>query len=163
MENLKILTEYEFGRSITSIEWVARSEKPIVELGSRTLSEGSESFLASDVNRCIETSREPVKGFTLEEKPTVWIYGFFSKQWAIDALLFLRRGDGLIDDHHCRWVSGLLFGYGADSIQRFITESGQQASKSQPCCTVGRVEMFPLQTEQFRSRNNQPAKCQTRG
>jgi hypothetical protein len=157
MDSLEVLSEYEAGRAVTMIEWVARSGKPIAELTSRRMLDAAP--LARDVDRCITLAHERVRGFLIETEPTVWIAGFYVQPWAIEAFAFLLRNDPL-DAYHRRWVSGLLFGYGAEPVQRFINDACDERDATlQPNCKVGMVEMFHHVTMQSHSRNIRPARC----
>jgi hypothetical protein len=168
LEGFNILTEYECGRAMTSIEWVARSEKPIVEIGGRPIEGCSFSALADDLNRCISQSREEVRGFIIPDKMRGYCsYGFFKHRWAIDALLDLwgKRKSGLTRTRRLLWMQGLVFGYSPDAIQRFI-ESGSPvptAIEHQDHRTIRRVEIYVPAESRVRARSRWNDRCQRHG
>jgi hypothetical protein len=78
MKPLAVLkTEYECGRAQVAIEWVARAQKPIAEIGSRPV-EGCDLFgLVRDLNRCVVRSGEDVRAFLMPARaPGYCSYGF---------------------------------------------------------------------------------------
>ena len=147
VEDLKILTEYELGRGVTAIEWVARGGKPIAEIGGRILAATEVKYLAVDLNRCLEVAGEPqVRGFIMRDTSGWWQFGFYQHRWAILALLYLQQKAPAIQDAHAHWVRGLLFGYDSEAIQQFIlsSSSGQESMlRYSPYKNVrGKVEIY---------------------
>ena len=141
--DLAILTEYEAGRAITAIEWVARGNKPIVEIGSRMLPDADAEHLATDLYHCIEISGESeVRGFAIHDAQGWWQFGFYRYDWAISAFLYLHNEEApAIQGAHAHWVRGLLFGYNAESIQRFISSEFAEPTSIQtslPCRNISR-------------------------
>jgi hypothetical protein len=130
VENCLVLTEYELGRAVTAIEWVARGGKPIVEIGQRCLSGDITALdLAHDLDRCIALVGEPdVRGFAIHQSDEFWQFGFYRYEWAIAALLSLEKEAPASAQMH--WVRGLLFGYDSASIDRFISSSVSAELKS---------------------------------
>jgi hypothetical protein len=113
-----VLTEYEIGRAIWAAEIVAKSEKPVTEVGCRTVT--SPDALLDDLRECLKLASEAAD-------LKIWIksaggnrlrYGFYRDAWVVGALDFLDRAG--ISDADRAWISGLLFGYRSDAIQRFI-------------------------------------------
>ena len=85
LDGYRALSEYECGRAQIAIEWVARSQKPIVEIGGRPISECDIEAIAFDLNKCIEESGEPVRGFIIPDRmPGYCCYGFYRYGWAIE-------------------------------------------------------------------------------
>lgn len=113
-----VLTEYEIGRAIWAAEIIAKSDKPVTEVGSRA---ASPAALEADLRECLKLASEAVdvKIWTLKSDDGKRIrYGFYREAWVIDALNFLDRAD--LPDTDRAWINGLLFGYRSDAIQRFI-------------------------------------------
>jgi hypothetical protein len=110
-----ILTEFEIGQAMAAIEAVARMGKPLAEVGSRV---GNANDLKHDLDACLQSTREgaTVKAW-MREWQGRWRYGFYSAPWVLRALDFLDQEMPAADRH---WISGLLFGYRPDAIQRFI-------------------------------------------
>lgn len=112
-----VLTEYEIGRVIWAAEIVAKSDKPVTEVGSRIAPQGA---LEADLRECLKLASEAAD-------VQIWIrktagnrlrYGFYREAWVVDALDFLDRENLRETDR--AWISGLLFGYRSEAIQRFI-------------------------------------------
>jgi len=116
-----VLTEYEVGRAIWAAEIVARSEKPIAEVGTRSI--GPQDALESDLRECLKLVRDSddVRFWTRPAGETRVRYGFYRERWVLQALDFLDGADLASADR--AWISGLLFGYRSDAIQRFIDRS----------------------------------------
>lgn len=56
-------------------------------------------------------------------------------RWAIDALAWLEAdGSTALGGFHLHWVQGLLYGYGPDEIDRFLTRLSEPESSSRPSC-----------------------------
>jgi hypothetical protein len=127
------LTEYECGRAQIAIEWVARSEKPVVEIGGRPIQGCDLLGLTKDLDRCITQSREQVRGFVMPDRMSGYCcYGFYRYPWAMKALLSVygdERQESLNDPCRRVWLQGLVFGYSPEAIQRFISSAScEQAS-----------------------------------
>ena len=171
LAKFSVLTEYECGRAQMAIEWVARSQKPIVEIGGCPTKNYDLWGLAQDLNRCIDLSGEHVRAFVIPDKMRGFCcYGFYHHPWAIRALLFawgIQRGPK--DSLHSLWTQGLLFGYSADAIQRFIASSSSaQASNSRrPACSgfcrLRKVEIYDSLVRLVRPHNSQSDRCRKRG
>jgi len=128
LDGFKALTEYECGRAQIAIEWVARSQKPIVEIGGAPISHCDLEGLAHDLDRCIELSGETVRAFIAPSGGKFCCYGFYKFPWAIDALLYawgIRRVPQ--NTRRTLWLQGLVFGYSPSAIQDFI--NAQSASR----------------------------------
>ncbi len=152
-----ILTEYERGRAQIAIEWVARSQKPIVEIGGRSLKNCDLNALAEDLNLCIAQSGEVVLGFVIPFGITDYCcYGFYRERWAIKALLSVQDNESLsLNPQNRAWVQGLLFGYSPDAIQRFISSSSLIQESTEPSlCIVGNVEIFHISSTLFRPHSD---------
>lgn len=116
--SFNILSDYEVGRCISSIEAVSRGTKPVAEIGNRKLEDIEQ--LKADLRACLELAREPnVKGFVLQQEANRWSFGFYSESWVEEAILFIDRVE--LPEYHRHWISGLLFGYSPDAIQRFLS------------------------------------------
>jgi hypothetical protein len=114
-----VLTEYEIGRAVWAAEIVAKSDKPVTEIGSRAIA--SPDALIDDLRRCLTLASEAadVKIWTRRSDGGKRIrYGFYRDAWVVGALDFLDRAD--LPDVDRAWINGLLFGYRSDAIQRFI-------------------------------------------
>src|ERR1700740_1688046 len=84
----RILSDYERGRAITAIEWVARSQKPIVEIGGLPFKDCDLVSLSNDLGLCIPKSGASVRAFVMPDNaPGFCCYGFYRYPWAIQALL----------------------------------------------------------------------------
>jgi hypothetical protein len=132
IDGFRMLTEYECGRAQTAIEWVARSQKPIVEIGGSPIRDCDLRALARDLNHCISQSGESVRGFVIPDKtPGYCCWGFYQYPWAIEALLAAWGNKRASNDaRYSLWLQGLVFGYSPDAIQRFISSaSSARASK----------------------------------
>lgn len=117
-----MLSDYERGRAQLAIEWVARAQKPIVEVGGRPLDGCDLTALAGALDQCIFESGEDVRGFVIPDKtPGYCCYGFYRYGWALEALLSVWGPDA--DPPHREWLYGLLFGYDAQAIERFVRSS----------------------------------------
>lgn len=116
-----VLTEYEIGRAILAAETIARSEKPVAEVGCQKVA--SLPSLIEDLRECIRLAgrADNVKVWTLETNGGRTRYGFYRERWVLDALAFLDRSE-LADADHA-WISGLLFGYRSDAIEEFIART----------------------------------------
>jgi len=107
-----------------AIEWVARAQKPIVEIGGRRVKGCDLLGLAADLNSCIARSGERVHGFVMVDKmPGYCCYGFYRYPWAMKALLYVYGGErqrSPADPCRLLWLKGLVFGYSPEAIQSFI-------------------------------------------
>lgn len=117
MTGFKILTEYEVGRAISYIEWVAGGDKPLAELGCRK--DIVSSDLQSDLDRCIEISGESVGAFIIPADANFWAYGFYIAPWTLDVLEFLLETTE-VNEYVTKCLTGLLFGYSPHAIQGFL-------------------------------------------
>ena len=171
VEGFRILTEYECGRAQMAIEWVARSQKPIVEIGGRPVKDCDLQALSQDLNRCIAVSGESVQAFVMPDKvPGYCCYGFYCYPWAIQALLYAW---GIERAHNkaarSLWLQGLVFGYSPAAIQRFISSaSGAQESslRSRQCSAFvryRRVEIYGTLARLFRLGSNRNGKSRKPG
>jgi hypothetical protein len=115
-----VLTEYEIGRAVWAAEIVAKSDKPITEVGSCAIA--SPAALVDDLRECLKLATRDaadVKIWTRVSADGKRVrYGFYREPWVVGALDFLDRTK-LSDDDNA-WISGLLFGYRTDAIERFI-------------------------------------------
>lgn len=150
IEKFRVLTEYECGRAQMAIEWVARSQKPIVEIGGRPVEGCDLKSLAHDLNRCIAQSGEVVRAFVMPDGiPEYCCYGFYRYPWAMKAMLAVWGVEQWpTDPGHWLWLQGLLFGYSADAIQRFISSASYERDSNSlfpsytPFCRLRRVEIY---------------------
>jgi hypothetical protein len=124
LDGFRALSEYECGRAQMAIEWVARSQKPVVEIGGRP-SEGCDFVtLAADLNQCIAHSGEAVSGFIIPDKLAGYCcYGFYRYPWAIEALLDVWEIERAPEGTRSLWRQGLVFGYSPEAIQTFISSA----------------------------------------
>ncbi len=170
LEGFHVLSEYECGRAQMAIEWVARSQKPIVEIGGCPIKGCNLYDLANDLNRCILLSGESVRAFVMPDRAKGYCcYGFYRYEWAIRALLVLWGDQTPKGPYHSLWLQGLLFGYGPDAIQRFISSAScAQASNTHlrqhsVFARYCKVEMYGPLARLFRRYSNQNGKCQKLG
>lgn len=153
-----------------AIEWVARSQKPIVEIGGRPIKGCDFRALTYDLNRCIAVSGETVRAFVMPDKmPGFCCYGFYFYPWAIKALLSawgIQRDD---KKHQSLWLQGLVFGYSPDAIQRFISSAScARVSNSRPnqrsyLSRYRRVEIYGHLALNVQRRSNRNGKPRTHG
>jgi hypothetical protein len=172
LDGFRILTEYECGRAQIAIEWVARAQKPIVEIGGIPIAHCDLKALALDLDRCIELSGESVRAFIAPSGGRFCCYGFYKFPWAIDALLFawgikrVPRGT-----RRSLWLQGLVFGYSPSAIQDFInaeSASSERESKLRSRRRTGidrqyRVGIYGLAGSPARRRNMRTDRYQTPG
>jgi hypothetical protein len=113
-----VLTEYEIGRAVWAAEIIAKSDKPVTEIGSRIVA--SSDALLDDLRECLKLASEAtdVKIWTRAAGGKRLRYGFYRDAWVVGALDFLDRAE--LPDADRAWINGLLFGYRSDAIQRFI-------------------------------------------
>jgi hypothetical protein len=125
-----VLTEYEIGRAVWAAEIIAKSDKPVAEIGSRAIT--SPEALENDLRECLKLASE-----ALDVK--IWMrrsdggrirYGFYREAWVPAALDFLDRAD--LPDVDRSWINGLLFGYRSDAIQRFIDRDADPTRERRP-------------------------------
>jgi len=82
----RILTEHEVARSLTAIEEVGRSGKPVAEIGQRHVGPGRLEELREDLERCLEmAAEEGVRGFIRKIGSKRVTYGFFKQAWVLAA------------------------------------------------------------------------------
>jgi hypothetical protein len=123
-----VLTEYEIGRAILAAETIARSEKPVAEVGCQKVA--SVVALEDDLRECVKLAghADNVRAWTRATSGGRVRYGFYREEWALNALDFLDRAD--LSDVDRAWISGLLYGYRSDAIQQFINRTGRLATTS---------------------------------
>jgi len=111
-----VLTEYEIGRAIWAAEIVAKSDKPVTEVGCRTVT--APEALLDDLRECLKLASEAadVKIWTRSAGGKRLRYGFYRGAWVMGALDFLDRAE--LPDVDRAWINGLLFGYRSEAIQR---------------------------------------------
>jgi len=166
LNEFRILTEYEYSRAQIAIEWIARAEKPIAEIGGRPIKGCDFQALIYDLNRCISLSGERVRAFVMPDKARGFCcYGFYRYRWAVEALLFLWGEKSGPFRSHSLWMQGLIFGYSPGAIEKFIlSASGAQESKlhCDPCTDLyrrRRVEIYGTLALLVRRRNNRNGRC----
>jgi len=163
LEKTHTLTEYECGRAQMAIEWVARSQKPIVEIGGRPFKGCDALALADDLNWCICKSGESVTAFIMPDRvPGYCCYGFYRYPWAMEAMLITwGASHWAADPNRWRWLQGLLFGYSADAIQRFISsvscvqESSLHSRQRSGYVRWRKVEIYGSLARLFQRHSNQ--------
>jgi hypothetical protein len=117
-----VLTEYEVGRAVWAAEIIAKSDKPVAEIGCRAIT--SHDALVDDLRECLKLASEAtdVKIWTRSAGGKRVRYGFYRDTWVVGALEFLDRAN--LPDVDRAWINGALFGYRSDAIQRFIDRLG---------------------------------------
>ena len=121
----RVLSEYEVGRCVSAIEAIARTDKPIAEVGSRT---ARADDLEADLTACVNlVSADCGVRFWIRPSHGRLRYGFYREAWTLEAIDFLDRTT--LDSHARAWISGLLFGYRADAIQHFIARDSRSNEK----------------------------------
>lgn len=172
LEGFLILTEYECERAQIAIEWVARAQKPIVEIGGCLIKDCDFRALAHDLCRCIALSGESARAFVIPDKiPGYCCYGFYRYPWAIKALLD-TWGIARIpkDANRSFWQQGLIFGYSPDAIQRFISASSVSSAPASNShlrrhnepYRLYKVEIYGWLASIARRRSNRNGKSRTR-
>lgn len=146
----RILSEFEIGQAMAAIESVARSGKPLAEVGCRA---GNLADIEHDLTACLGSLRDAadVKIWMREAGDRVR-FGFYIQPWVLEALTFVETADVSAVDRH--WINGLLFGYRPEAIQQFIDarqgaraagdESLAPASSRQPSHTHNSDQNAPL-------------------
>ena len=172
LDGFRLLSEYECGRAQIAIEWVARAQKPVVEIGGRPETECDLRALAHDLNRCIARSGETVRAFVIPDgTPRYCCYGFYRYPWAVEAMIFAwGKNARRPNSRQWAWIQGLIFGYSPDAIQRFISSASvsRGSMSHQPRHTefhrvcLGRVEIYGPLALNVQRRNNQNGKRRTR-
>lgn len=174
LAGFRLLTEYECGRAQIAIEWVARAQKPIVEIGGRPVVGCDLRALAHDLSRCVAQSGETVSAFVMPDAvPRYCCYGFYRYPWAIQALMFAWGVHGSrMDARRALWLQGLVFGYSPEAIQRFSSSvSGAQASSPHlrqrseahlACHRPGRVEIYGYLASNVRPHSSRSGKHRRR-
>lgn len=116
-----VLTEYEIGRAVLAVEVIARSEKPVAEVGCQKVA--SVGTLENDLRECVKLAghADNVRVWTRATNGGRVRYGFYREGWVVEALDFLDRAD--LSNVDRAWISGLLFGYRTDAIQQFISRT----------------------------------------
>lgn len=110
---------------MTAIETVARLGKPLVEIGLRN---GDPADLEDDLKSCLAQVRDGTRVAPwIRQQGQYWRFGFYGEPWVLRALDFLDDPDLAPRDRH--WISGLLFGYSANAIQRFIEANRDRAAE----------------------------------
>jgi len=149
LNKYRVLTEYECGRAQLAIEWVSRSQKPIAEIGGRPLGSCDLDDLVCDLEQCIAASGEDVLGFVIPDgNPEYCSFGFYRYSWALEALLMIWGPKDQPPSPACfDWLHGLLFGYDAAAIERFIRSSSCERESKTPHvhCMSRRVGIYALQ------------------
>ena len=122
-----VLAEYEVGRAILAAETIARSEKPVAEVGCQKVA--STVALEDDLRECVKLAghADNVRVWTLATDGGRTRYGFYREGWVLDALDFLDRAE--LPEVDRVWIGGLLFGYRSDAIQQFIDRTIGQPTK----------------------------------
>jgi hypothetical protein len=117
----KVLTDYEVGRSVSAIETIARSDKPVAEVGCQQVILAD---LEDDLAECLKLANVvPEVRFWTKASGVRFRYGFYKEAWVLGALDFLDRAQ--LGETERAWISGLLFGYRSGAIQQYIArESG---------------------------------------
>ena len=164
----RLLSEYECGRAQMAIEWVARAQKPIVEIGGCPVKGCDLRDLAYDLNRCVARSGESVRAFVMPDGiPGHCCYGFYRYPWAIQALL------ATWGTRQAPWLQGLVFGYSPEAIQRFSSSvsaargsspHSRQRIEGRPAYRLlGRVGIYGYLASNVRLRSRQSGKRRRRG
>lgn len=164
----RLLTEYECGRALTAIEWVARAQKPIVEVGGRPIKDCDLVALSHDLDTCITQSGESVRAFVIPDSvPGFCCYGFYRYPWAIRALLSISRKNKsrLLRSWDSLWIRGLVFGYSPDAVQRFMScaSPARVATMRRDHRTIRRVEIYDPLGSLVRARSKSNGRCQKSG
>lgn len=114
----RVLSEYELGRIFSAIENVSLTGKPIAEVVARA---ADRNDLESDLNDCLKLSgKSEGVSFWMMPSGSKWRFGFYRDKWTQRAILFLEHTELSPTDR--AWISGLLYGYRSDAIQKFIDE-----------------------------------------
>jgi hypothetical protein len=169
LKGFRLLTEYECGRAQMAIEWVARSQKPIVEIGGCPVKGCDLRALAHDLNLCIVQSGESVRAFVMPDGIEGYCcYGFYCYTWAVNAMLRVWQGHTPRGRYDSIWLRGLIFGYSPDAIQRFISSAScapKSNSRPIPCSRIYRlrkVEMYGLLALSARRHSSRTYRCRKR-
>lgn len=156
--NLEILSDYELGRLVTLIEWVARGAKPIADCGSRHLDEQQREALKHDLQTAIYLSGEAdISAYILPHAvdPNLYEYGVYQHDWALQARIYLEKHESP------DWLQGFVFGYSVSAIQSFITTWPlAQDTTLQQCDDRDRAEIVRQCSERFPCRNHSHDRCQ---
>lgn len=140
IHNFSTLSDYEVGRCIDAIKTIGRGTKPVAEVCN--VKPENLDLLKEDIRNCLRIAGEPeVKGFLLRQEGERWSYGFYREAWVEEALLFIDSVE--LPAFHRHWISGLLFGYCPEAIQRFLNGVSVAQGASEPLDdTLSRGETF---------------------
>ena len=118
MSRPRVLTEYEIGRCMQSIEDVELLGKPIADVCGRY---AKPSELKADLRECLRSrGMKKIKFWIRQHVETkgFYSYGFYKEPWTLAAMDFVYRSK--LGELNRSWIQGLLFGYRPESIQEFI-------------------------------------------
>jgi hypothetical protein len=169
LDGFRVLSEYECGRAQMAIEWVARAQKPIVEIGGCQIKGCDILALAHDLSRCIARSGESVRAFVMPDGIMGYCcYGFYRCPWAINAMLRIWSGHTPTGRYDSLWLRGLLFGYSRDAIQAFMSSASCVPESNLPrfpcsrCVRLRRVEIYGSLARLVRRHSNRTCRCRKR-
>jgi hypothetical protein len=112
----KILSEFEIGQAVAAIESIARSDRPLAEVGCRL---ADPADLEHDLSACLASANETGRVWIwLRKAGDRYRFGFYSQPWVLRALELVEGTDLQQSDRD--WINGLLFGYRPDAIQRYL-------------------------------------------
>jgi len=114
----KVLLEHEIGYLTAMAEIMLRSEKPLCSLTVRRASEEDIKRDLQEFAYCAGAEGKLFPWVRGKEGDAHVLCGFYTYPWVINALDFIHEAK--IDPNHKAWMSGLLFGYSGESIQKFF-------------------------------------------
>ena len=117
LKGYKVIGYYFAGSSASAIRAVAIEGKPIVEVCGGLPARRKD--LVSDLRKCLKVEGRPTNvRWWIRKSGDKWRFGFYKHPWALRALDFLSQES--LSQYDRSWISGLLFGYQPEAIQRFI-------------------------------------------
>jgi hypothetical protein len=120
-----LLTDFEFARCMAAIEAVDRLGKPAAEVGPKRVPLAQRGALTEELRRIVASMGvAEIREYVSRSEAGGWVtFGFYRFGWVRDALEFLEREAGSLDERTRGWVQGLVFGYRPEAIEGFLSAS----------------------------------------
>jgi hypothetical protein len=120
-----LLTDFEFARCMAAIEAVDRLGKPAAEIGPKRVPRAQRGVLARELRGIVASMGVgEIREYVSKSEAGGWVtFGFYRFGWVRDALTFLEKEAGSLDERTRGWVQGLVFGYRPEAIEEFLSAS----------------------------------------